>query len=80
MKVDQTPVQGYALLKQAREARRLSLRRAAEQAGIDPAHLSRVERGERQLSVEALQRLAQVIGLQEVAISLRPFVAERPSS
>ncbi|MQY04124.1 hypothetical protein ACRB68_21750 [Actinomadura sp. RB68] len=69
-------MQGSSLLKQAREAKQLSLRRAAAQAGIDPAHLSRVERGERQLSVEALQRLAQVVGLHELAANLRPFIGE----
>lgn len=76
MTVDHTPVQGSALLKQAREARRLTVRGAAALAGIDPAHLSRVERGERQLSVEALQRLAQVIGLHDLAASLRPFAED----
>jgi hypothetical protein len=35
--------------------------------------LSRVERGERQLSVEALARLAEVLGLVELAKLLEPY-------
>lgn len=66
-------MQGSALLKQARMAKRMSLRATAARARIDPAHLSRVERGERQLSIESLQRLAQVIGLDDLAENLRPF-------
>jgi transcriptional regulator with XRE-family HTH domain len=77
MQVDQTSVQGSTLLKQAREAKQMSLRSAAAKARIDPAHLSRVERGVGQLSVGSLQRLAQVVGLDELADDLRPFIAER---
>lgn len=60
-------------LRAVRIAHGLSLRETAQRAGIDPAHLSRVERGERQLSVEALARLAEVLGLTELVKLLAPY-------
>lgn len=53
------------------------LRPTARKAGIDPAHLSRVERGERQLSVDALYRLAVVLGLRELAQLLQPYLHDK---
>ncbi|MGZ4215467.1 MAG: helix-turn-helix domain-containing protein [Solirubrobacteraceae bacterium] len=41
---------------------------------IDPAHLSRAERGERQLSLEALVRVARVLGLHELERLTAPYV------
>jgi len=41
---------------------------------IDPGHLSKVERGEKQLSIEALYRLAVVVGLDELAAQLKPLL------
>lgn len=64
-------------LRAVREARGLGLKHTAGLAQIDPAHLSRVERGEKALSVEALHRLAVVLGLEELARLLRPYVMER---
>ena len=66
MMKDSTPVQTPPL-RAVREAQGLSLRYVATEAGIDPAHLSRVERGERSLSVDALARLARVLGLKDLA-------------
>jgi hypothetical protein len=60
-------------LRAVRIARGRGLRETAKAAGITPAHLSRVERGERQLSVEALARLAEVLGLTELATLLAPY-------
>lgn len=60
-------------LRAVRIARGRGLRETARAAGITPAHLSRVERGERQLSVEALARLAEVLGLTELATLLAPY-------
>lgn len=57
-------------LRSARLAANLSLNAAAKAAQIDPAHLSRVERGQKQLSVAALQRLAIVLGLLDVHAAL----------
>lgn len=60
-------------IRAVREARGLGLRRVAADAGIDPAHLSRVERGRAHLSVDALHRLAQALGLPELERLLRPY-------
>ncbi len=60
-------------LRAVRIAHGLTLRETARRARIDPAHLSRVERGEKQLSVEALGRLAEVLVLPELARLLAPY-------
>lgn len=62
-------------LRAVRIAHGLTLRETARRAKIDPAHLSRVERGERQLSVAALGRLAEVLCLPELARLLAPYRA-----
>lgn len=54
----------------------MSLRAAAARSGIDPGHLSKVERGEKQLSLEALYRLAVVVDLDELAGHLKPLLPE----
>jgi transcriptional regulator with XRE-family HTH domain len=56
-----------------RIAHGLSLRETARRAQMTPAHLSRVERGQRQLSVESLARLAEVLGLHELVKLLAPY-------
>ena len=61
-------------LRSAREAKGLSLRVTAQMSEIDPGHLSKVERGEKQLSIEALYRLAVVVGLDELAAQLKPLL------
>ena len=53
----------------ARRARS-SLREVAEPAHIDPAHLSRVERGKRNLSLPATLRLARALGLRDLVREL----------
>jgi transcriptional regulator with XRE-family HTH domain len=60
-------------LRAVREARGLALREVARRANIDVAHLSRVERGEARLSVDALARLARVLELRELAKLLHPY-------
>jgi len=49
------------VLRARREERGLSLRAAAERAGISPAHLSEVERGRKELSLGRLDALAQAL-------------------
>ena len=61
-------------LRSAREAKGLSLRATAQLSEIDPGHLSKVERGEKQLSIEALYRLATVVGLDDLATQLKPLL------
>lgn len=71
MRTDSTTRLNVTPLRAAREAKGLSLRTAALRSGIDPGHLSKVERGERQLSIEALYRLALVVDLDELAAHLQ---------
>lgn len=61
-------------LRAVRVAQGLGLRETAKRADIDPTHLSRVERGQKQLSVEALYRLAGVLELRELQRLLSPYV------
>lgn len=49
-------------LRARREAAGLSLRQAAERAGMSPAHLSEVERGLKEPSFGALARIADAVG------------------
>jgi transcriptional regulator with XRE-family HTH domain len=60
-------------LRGAREARGLGLRETARRAGIDASQLSKVERGQVSLSVDALARLAGVLELRELAKLLKPY-------
>ena len=75
MQIDSTPALNTPSLRAAREAKGMSLRAAARDSGIDPGHLSKVERGEKQLSVEALYRLALVVDLDELAEHLKPLLS-----
>jgi transcriptional regulator with XRE-family HTH domain len=50
-------------LRALREARGLSLRQVARDAGIDPGTLSKVERGRRGLSLLSALSLAHVLGV-----------------
>lgn len=76
MQTDQPP-ELTPSLRGAREAKGLTLRAAAHMSGIDPGHLSKVERGEKQLSLEALYRLALVVDLNELANQLKPLLPHR---
>lgn len=67
-------------LRRVRVAQGRSLRDTARRAGIDPAHLSRVERGTKHLSVDALYRLAVVLELQELQRLLGPYVTPQRST
>ena len=49
-------------LRARREESGLSLRAAAERAGMSPAHLSEVERGLKEPSLGVLQRIADAVG------------------
>ena len=64
-------------LRAARLARGLSLVETARRVPIDVSHLSRVERGERRLSVDALARLARVLDLDELTDVLAPYLDRR---
>lgn len=60
-------------IRAVRQARGLALRAVARQAGLDPGHLSRLERGQRRLSLESLSRLAKVLDLRELTRLLEPY-------
>ncbi|MFJ3094609.1 helix-turn-helix domain-containing protein [Streptomyces hydrogenans] len=64
-------------MREARIARGLMLKDAAAQAGVDSGALSRFERGLEHVSIGALYRLAQVIGLEGLERELAPYVIER---
>ncbi|MBN2799721.1 MAG: GTP cyclohydrolase I FolE2 [Deltaproteobacteria bacterium] len=60
-----------AWLKQQRQARSLSQAELAEHLGVSPSHLARVESGEKRLSVGALERLAERLGMDPINVKLR---------
>lgn len=60
-----SPARLADVLKSAREAMGLSIRRLAERVGIHHAGLARIELGEQRPSPETLQRLASVLELDE---------------
>lgn len=64
-------------LRTARLNRGLTLVETARRVPIDVSHLSRVERGERHLSLDALARLAEVLGLTELTDALGPYLGRR---
>ncbi|MFE5544596.1 helix-turn-helix domain-containing protein [Streptomyces sp. NPDC056534] len=74
MQNDSTKPLNDSPLRAAREARGMSLRATARQSRLDPAHLSRVERGQKQVSIEGLYRLATVLELDELVSTLRPYI------
>ena len=62
-------------LRKIRQDRGLGLRTVAAMAGIDAAHLSRIERGLADPSAPVLYRIARALGLP-LAKLLRPYVGE----
>lgn len=75
-----TDLRALPPLRAVRVARGWKLREVAERSGIDPGHLSKVERGEKNLSVESLYRLAVVLELRELAALLAPYVTAREAA
>src|SRR4051794_34679979 len=64
-------------LRAVRVAQGRSLRDTARRAGIDPTHLSRVERGTKHLSVDAFHRLAAVLELEDLQRLLTPYITPK---
>lgn len=60
-------------LRAVRVAHGLGLRRVARDVGIDPAHLSRIERGLARPSLDVLIRIANVLELRELRRFLEPY-------
>jgi transcriptional regulator with XRE-family HTH domain len=63
-------------LRTVRLAQGLTLRETARRADVHVAHLSRVERGEATLSLDALYRVARVLGIRPVVEILEQYRAE----
>jgi len=80
MSADLSSAQADPPLRAVRAAKGLTLRTVAQRSGIDPGHLSKVERGQKQLSVESLHRLAVVLELSELAKLLAPYVGTKEGS
>jgi transcriptional regulator with XRE-family HTH domain len=58
------------MLRALREARKQSLRSVAQELGVAPSYLSRVERGERGYNKDLSERLAQHYGISSDDMSL----------
>jgi transcriptional regulator with XRE-family HTH domain len=58
------------VLRQLREANGSSLRAAAQDLGLDPSHLSRVERGEKKPSPDVSERMARYYGVSPDLLAL----------
>lgn len=80
MQAKVTLVQAPPPLRAVRVARGMSLRAVAQRSRIDPGYLSKVERGEKQLSIESLYRLANVLDLRELAQLLKPYIQVKESA
>jgi transcriptional regulator with XRE-family HTH domain len=65
-------------LRAVRLAQGLGLREVARRARIDPSNLSRAERGEVRLSIDALCRVAKALGLKDLVRLLEPYRRDRP--
>ncbi|MDT0306830.1 helix-turn-helix transcriptional regulator [Streptomyces sp. DSM 44917] len=57
-------------IRRLRELAGFRLRRFAEAAGLSPAHLSRIERGERHPTPEVLARIASGLGREITEIEI----------
>lgn len=57
-------------VRAAREAQGLTLRAVADAAKVDDGHLSRFERGEREMSGELLERVLAALGLRLEVVPL----------
>jgi HTH-type transcriptional regulator, competence development regulator len=58
------------LLRELREERGESLRSAAQQLGVDPSYLSRLERGEKASSGELIRKAARLYAVPEEMLEL----------
>ncbi|MFF4166908.1 helix-turn-helix domain-containing protein [Streptomyces sp. NPDC001741] len=80
MQTDSTSSLNPSPLRTIRTAKGMTLRTTAQRSGIDPGYLSKVERGQKQLSIESLYRLAVVLELGELAALLKPYLHSRDAA
>lgn len=64
-------IQFGIVLRRTREALNLSQEALAEQAGLHRTYIGQVERGERNISVDSMERLAEAVNM-ELWEMLRP--------
>jgi transcriptional regulator with XRE-family HTH domain len=57
-----------ANLRRLRQARRLTQERLADRAGLDPKYLGSVERGQENISLDRIERLARALGVDAVEL------------
>lgn len=60
-------------LRSIRQANGESLEHAAARIGVNPTHLSRIERGQVAPSLPLFQRIARAYGLRRLASMVEPF-------
>ena len=65
------PIPHTSQLRRIRQSQGRSLRSVAREAAIDPAFLSKIERGLVQPSIETFSRLLVVLGADEAAQTYR---------
>ena len=65
-------------LRQLRVERGYSIEKLAAEAGADPCHVGRIERAERNCSVEFLERLAAVLSHDVADLVAVPPSAQKP--
>lgn len=65
-------------LRSLRAARGLSQERLAADTGIDRAYMSEIEREQGNPSVDLLERLASVLGVQIVEFFIEPDIGAEP--
>ena len=68
--VEGTKRTAASLLREIREAQGRSLRAVADEVGVAPSYLSRVERGQRSLTPEMGERMAVCYGVEAELLDL----------
>lgn len=65
------------ILREARRARGKTIKAVAEEAGIDAAYLSRIERGKQSPTIEVLRQLTNALDLKELHSVLSLFSSDQ---